>query len=150
MGVAAPMGLHLTYAPACRKRSPTSASSLRREGDGVSPPGRSVAFFALNTRTHRPAAQASSRSSSVQGCPRACPYATRKNSDCFTSAQVFGAPVAVNTAEATPCNRRLPLGDDAVPVVDDMHPSIRPAEVLGLPVGMPDHDSQCARLQEAA
>jgi hypothetical protein len=61
-----------TYAPACRRRAPTSASSLSLDEDGVSPPGVSVAFLALNTRTHRPAAQASSISSSAHACPRAC------------------------------------------------------------------------------
>src|SRR5438105_1613807 len=66
-----PLGLRLTYAPACRKRAPTSASSLSLGGEGVSPSGLSVAFFALKTRTHRPAAQASSSSSSVHGCPHA-------------------------------------------------------------------------------
>src|SRR5205807_10030751 len=67
-----PLGLRLTYAPACRKRAPTSASSLSLDGEGVSPSNLRVAFFALKTRTHRPAAQASSSSSSVHGCPHAC------------------------------------------------------------------------------
>src|SRR3984893_2104491 len=93
--------VHL-HAPARSKRSPTSASSLSLDGDGVSPPGRTVAFFALKTRTDKPAAHASSLSSLVQGCPRASAYALRKASDCSTLAEVFGPPGALNTVEAAP------------------------------------------------
>ena len=38
------------------------------------------------------------------------------------------------------CNCRLPLAHDAVPVVHNMQPSTDPAEILGLPVSMPDDD----------
>src|SRR5579859_5524876 len=89
----------------CASLSQTRANlrfELRLDGEGVSRSALSVAFFALNSRTHRPAAQASSSSSSVHGCPHACAYATRNAADCSTLAEVFGAPVAVNTAAAAP------------------------------------------------